>query len=84
MFQYSRGRILLATCLYQFLLLKNKGKMASSILTKWEYLHNERVFCYEVLLIIIIHQDLSFSGFALKIELAVLVYESINYSFIYL
>ena len=35
------------------------------------YLHNEKVFCYKVLSIFIIHQDLSFGGIALKIELVV-------------
>ena len=53
----------------------------ASILTKWAYLHNERVFCYKVLSFIIIHQDLSFGGFTLKIKLVVFVYELINYSF---
>ena len=44
-----------------------------SILKKWGYLHNERVFCYKVLAVFIIHQDPSFGGFALKIELVVFV-----------
>ena len=39
------------------------------------------VFCYKVLSLFIIHQDLSFGGFALKIELVVFVYELINYPF---
>ena len=39
------------------------------------------VFCYKVFAVIIIHQDLSFGGFALKIELVVFVYELINYLF---
>ena len=47
----------------------------ASILTKWGYLHNERVFCYNVLSIFIIHQDLCFGGIALKIELVVFLYE---------
>ena len=68
---------LLAIDLYLFLLLKNKDKMAS-ILTKWGYLHNEKVFRYKILLIFIIHQDLSFGGIALKIEFVVFVYELID------
>ena len=39
------------------------------------------VFCYKVLSFFIIHQDLSFGGFALKIEFVVFVYELINYLF---
>ena len=39
------------------------------------------VFCYKVSSIFIIHQDLSFGGFALKIEFVVFVYELINYLF---
>ena len=60
------------------MLYKNKGKMVS-ILKKWGYLYNERVFCYNVLSFFIIHQDLSFGGFALKIESVVFVYELIIY-----
>ena len=71
---------MLATDLYLFLLVKNKDKMAS-ILTKWGYLHNNMVFRYKVLSFFIIHQDLSFGGFALKIEFVVFVYELINYLF---
>ena len=78
MFQDSRRSSLLATYLYLFLLLKNKAKIGS-ILTKWGYLQNEKVFCYKVLPIFIIHQDLSFGGIALKIEFVVFVYELINY-----
>ena len=43
----------------------------------WGYLHNEKVFCYKLLSIFIIHQDLSFGGIALKIEFVVFVYELI-------
>ena len=39
------------------------------------------VFCYKVLSFFITHQDLSFGGFALKIEFVVFVYELINYLF---
>ena len=46
-----------------------------SILKKWGYLHKERVFCHKVLSFFITHQDLSFGGFTLKIELVVFVYE---------
>ena len=53
----------------------------ASILTKWGYLHNNMVFCYKVLSFFIIHQDLSFGGFALKIEFVVFVYELFNYLF---
>ena len=77
MFQDSRRSSLLATDLYLFLLLKDKGKMAL-ILTKWGYIHNEKVFRYKVLSNFIIHQDLSFGCIALKIELVVFVYELIN------
>ena len=55
-----------------------------SILMKWGYLHNEKVFRYKVLSIFIIYQDLSFGGIALKIELVVFVYELIIYLFNYL
>ena len=48
------------------------------------YLHNEKVFCYKLLSIFIIHQDLSFGGIALKIEFVVFVYELINYEIIVL
>ena len=51
------------------------------ILMKWGYLHNKMVFRYKVLSFFIIHQDLSFGGFALKIEFIVFVYELINYLF---
>ena len=69
---------MLATDLYKFLLVKNKDKMAS-ILAKWGYLHNKMAFHYKVLSFFIIHQDLSFGGFALKIEFVVFVYELIIY-----
>ena len=52
----------------------------ASVLMKWGYLHNERVFRNKVLSI---HQDFSFGGIALKIELVVFVYELINYLIIY-
>ena len=39
------------------------------------------VFLYKVLSFFIIHQDLSFGGFALKIEFVGFVYELINYLF---
>ena len=55
----------------------------ASILKKWGYLHNERVFCYKVFAVFIIHQDLSFGGFALKIELVVFVYELFIYEIIF-
>ena len=64
------------------MLSKNTGKMAS-ILKKWGYLHNEREFCYKVLSFFIIHQDLSFGGFALKIEFVVFVYELFIYEIIF-
>ena len=51
----------------------------ASILKKWGYLHNERELCYKVLSFFIIHQDLSFGGFALKIEFVVFVYELFFY-----
>ena len=54
-----------------------------SILKKWGYLHNERVFCYKVLSFFITHQDLSFGGFALKIEFVVFVYELFIYEIIF-
>ena len=63
-------------------MFENKDKMAS-ILKKWGYLHNERVFCYKVLSFFITHQDLSFGGFALEIELVVFVYELFNYLIIF-
>ena len=50
----------------------------ASILMKWGYFHNRMVFRYKVLSFFIIHQDLSFGGFALKIEFVVFVYELIN------
>ena len=83
MFQYSSEGTLLATGLYSCLLFKNKGNLAS-ILKKWGYLHNERVFCYKVFAVFIIHQDLSFGGFALKIECVVFVYELFIYEIIFL
>ena len=52
----------------------------ASILKKWGYLHKERVFCHRF---IIFHQDLSFGGFALKIELVVFVYELFIYKLIF-
>ena len=72
---------MLATSLYNFFLLKNNAKMAS-ILKKWEYLRSERIFSNKLLSIFIIHQDLSFGGFPLKIEFVVFVYELINYEII--
>ena len=54
-----------------------------SILKKWGYLHNERVFCYKVFAVFIVHQDLSFCGFALKIEFVVFVYEIFIYEIIF-
>ena len=51
----------------------------ASILKKWGYLHNKTVFCYKVLSFFIIHQDLSFGGFTLKIELVVFVYKLFIY-----
>ena len=42
------------------------------------------MFCYKLLSIFIIHQDLSFGGIALKIEFVVFVYELINYEIIFL
>ena len=53
----------------------------ASIMAKWGYIHNKMVFCYKVLSFFIIHKDLSFGGFALKIEFVVFVYELINYLF---
>ena len=53
----------------------------ASILTKWGYFHNNMVFRYKVLSLFIIHQGLSFGGFALKIEFVLFVYELINYLF---
>ena len=50
----------------------------ASISMNWGYLLNERVFCFKVSSIFIVHQDLSFGGIALKIELVVFVYELIN------
>ena len=73
---------MLPTDLYQCLLFINKGKMAL-ILKKWGYLHKERVFYYNVLSFFIIHQDLPFGGFALKIEFVVFVYELFNYEIIF-
>ena len=64
------------------MLFKNKDKMAL-ILKKWEYLYNKRVFCYNVLPFFIIHHDLSFGGFALKIEFVVFVYELFIYEIIF-
>ena len=40
------------------------------------------MFCYKLLSIFIIHQDLSFGGIALKIEFVVFVYELINYEIV--
>ena len=51
----------------------------ASILKTWGYLYNERVFCYKVLSFFITHQDLSFGGFALKIEFVVFVYDVFIY-----
>ena len=65
------------------MLFKNKGKMAS-ILKKWGYLHNKRVFCCNLLSFFITHQDLSFGGFALKIEFVVFLYELFIYEIIFL
>ena len=48
------------------------------------YLHNKKVFCYKLLSIFIIHQDLSFGSIALKIEFVVFMYELINYEIIFL
>ena len=65
--------------------MTNKCKMAS-ILKKISlsgYLHNEKVFCYQLLSIFIIYQDLSFGGFALKIGFVVFLYELINYEIIF-
>ena len=42
------------------------------------------MFCYKLLSIFIIHQDLSFGGIALKIEFVVFVYELINYEIVFL
>ena len=42
------------------------------------------MFCYKLLSIFIIHQDLSFGGIGLKIEFVVFVYELINYKIIFL
>ena len=39
------------------------------------------MFCYKLLSIFIIHQDLSFGGIALKIECVVFMYELITYEF---
>ena len=83
MFQYSSKSTLLATGLYYCLLFKNKGNLVS-ILKKWVYLHNERVFSYKVFAVFIIHQDLPFGGFALKIECVVFVYELFIYEIIFL
>ena len=54
------------------------------ILKKWGYLHNERAFCYKVFAVFIIHQGLSFGGFALKIDCVVFVYELFIYERIFL
>ena len=70
---------MLAISLYKPLLMKNKCKMASTLkkislsgdISIWGYLHNKMVFCYKLLSIFIIHQDLSFGGIALKIEFVV-------------
>ena len=48
------------------------------------YFHNERVFCYKVISFFIIRQDLSFGGFALKIEFVVFMYELYIYEIIIL
>ena len=45
-----------------------------SLLKKWGYFDNESVFCYKVLPFFIVHQDLSFGDFALKIEFVAFVY----------
>ena len=47
------------------------------------YLHKERVFCYKVISFFIIHQDLSFGGLSLKIELVAFVYELFIYEIIF-
>ena len=49
------------------------------ILKRRGYLHNERIAILLQSFIFIIHQDLSFGGFALKIEFVVFVYESIDH-----
>ena len=51
----------------------------SSILKKWEYLSNKKMFYSKVSSIFIIYLDLSFGGIALKIKFVVFVYELINY-----
>ena len=50
----------------------------------WGCLHNEKVLCYKLLWIFIIHQGLSFGGIGLKIEFVVFLYELINYEIIFL
>ena len=53
------------------------GVYVENNISIWGYLHNEKEFCYNLLSIFIIHQDLSFGGTALKIEFVVFVYELI-------
>ena len=50
----------------------------ASVLKKWEYLSNEKVFCSKVSSIFIIYWDLLFGSIALKIAFVVFVYELIN------
>ena len=54
----------------RILLLEKKVKMAS-ILKKWEYLSNEKVFYSKVLSIFIIYLDLLFGIIAMKIVFVV-------------
>ena len=67
--------------------MRNKCKMASPYVERdisiWGYLHNEKGFCYKLLSIFLIHQDLSYGGITLKIEFVVFVYELINYEIIF-
>ena len=42
------------------------------------------MFCYKLLSIFIVHQDLSFGGIALKIDFVDFVYELNNYEIIFL
>ena len=69
---------LLATNFYKNVVVIKKGKMAL-ISKKWGYFHNQRVFCYKVLSIFIIHQELSCGGIAMKNEFIVFVYEIFTY-----
>ena len=59
------------------------GIYVEKYISIWGYLHNEKVFCYKLLSIFIIHQDPSFGGIALKIDFVVFVYELINYEIIF-